>query len=381
MFLNVEIDESFDGGDAVERVQVKPLVLQRSPPRFDERVRETDLGHRKESLQRAGLDEFVDLAVDVLDASVCDERWRSRRRLDDGGGSEEDGNGVSRFEAIRNSPCEDPSREIVDDRMNVRLRIVEESVGTRIDMPEFVRFRRSNADLRFCRVNSKTRPPPAVLADKAIPGGSRGEDLPESLSKDGKSPGGDVTMFRRRHHLPDLLDLLRCQLMRRGFRTAIAILELTPVLGTSPRVIACWRNSQESECCSMRERAARTFDGAQNSLPRCGVEYSAIGQGEVRGPQDRDKNPEDCAELPVTSSKRDDFFSQLLPRGSENVQCDDVFVGATKPASSSRPRDAASNCQMDVARLIHQFLQAVIVDSLESCRCWHASIIALRSPG
>ncbi len=131
----------------------------------------------------------------------------------------------------------------------------------------------------------------------------------------------------------------------------------------------------------MRERAARTFDGSQNSLPHGGVEYSAVGQGEIRGSQNCDKNPEDCAELSVTSSKRDDLFSQLLPRGSENVQCDDVFVGATKPASSSRPRDAASNCQLDVARLIHQFLQPVIVDSLESCRCSHASIIAVGSPG
>ena len=114
----------------------------------------------------------------------------------------------------------------------------------------------------------------------------------------------------------------------------------------------------------MRERAARTFDGSQNSLPHGGVEYSAVDQGEFRGPQNRDKNPEDSAELPIASSKGDDLFSQLLPRGSENVQCDDVLVGATEPTSSSRPGDAASNCQLNIAGLVDQVLQAVVVDSL-----------------
>src|SRR5206468_7863239 len=43
VFVDVERDQSTDGGDAVQRVEEQPLMFQGAPPRFDHRVRELQL--------------------------------------------------------------------------------------------------------------------------------------------------------------------------------------------------------------------------------------------------------------------------------------------------------------------------------------------------
>ena len=75
MFVDIETDEATERGRGVERVQVKPLVLERSPPRFDQGVREGDLGLCEHTPEYAGVDEFLDGSRAVLDASVGEQRW------------------------------------------------------------------------------------------------------------------------------------------------------------------------------------------------------------------------------------------------------------------------------------------------------------------
>lgn len=76
-FVDVERDQSLDGGDGVERVQVEPSVLQDAPPRFGQGVRERDLRHGQEAFQPSGLDQFIDPCIEVFHSSVGKESWRA----------------------------------------------------------------------------------------------------------------------------------------------------------------------------------------------------------------------------------------------------------------------------------------------------------------
>ena len=60
---HVEPDQLFDGLDTVERVQEEPLVLQRTPPGLDHRVREAQIGHGQDTTKQARRDQLVDVAA------------------------------------------------------------------------------------------------------------------------------------------------------------------------------------------------------------------------------------------------------------------------------------------------------------------------------
>ena len=75
MFINVERDQFLKRADRVEHVQVQPLVFQRAPPRFDERVGEGDLRPGEKASKEARFNELVDGAVEVFDAAVDEHGW------------------------------------------------------------------------------------------------------------------------------------------------------------------------------------------------------------------------------------------------------------------------------------------------------------------
>ncbi len=49
VFLNVERHESVNRLGRVKRVQVEPLMFERSPPRLDQGIGESDLGLRQDT--------------------------------------------------------------------------------------------------------------------------------------------------------------------------------------------------------------------------------------------------------------------------------------------------------------------------------------------
>jgi hypothetical protein len=53
VFVDIERDQATDGRDAVQRVEEKPLMFQRAPPRFDHRVRELQFGEGQQPAQDA----------------------------------------------------------------------------------------------------------------------------------------------------------------------------------------------------------------------------------------------------------------------------------------------------------------------------------------
>jgi len=121
VLVDEEHHELADGLDVVEGIQVEPLMFQDALPRLDERVRETDVGHRQESSERSGFDQLIDSRVEVLNTSVGEKSgWifglgGVPRRL------EKYQERVPGIETLRDSLSENPAREVVDHRMKVAL--------------------------------------------------------------------------------------------------------------------------------------------------------------------------------------------------------------------------------------------------------------------
>jgi|GEM_PF-2777157 hypothetical protein len=105
VLVHVEGNQRLKRADGVERVQIQPLMLQRTPPRFDHRVGIRDLRHGEKPFQKSGFNQFVDSAVMVLDATVgehgglvAEETFR---------GVDQQSGGGSRVERFRNLPRQD----------------------------------------------------------------------------------------------------------------------------------------------------------------------------------------------------------------------------------------------------------------------------------
>lgn len=100
VFRDVERDESLKRRNRVERVEIEPLMLQRSPPGLNHGVREGDLDHRKESSRNARADEFIDLRVGVLDTGIGEEGGWPGGRNDTARNLEENRDRVPGIEAF-----------------------------------------------------------------------------------------------------------------------------------------------------------------------------------------------------------------------------------------------------------------------------------------
>ena len=75
VFLDVELDQSPDRGDAVQRVEEEPLMFEGAPPRFDHGVRKLQFRERQDPAQHARGDEGVDVGIHVLDCAICQHDW------------------------------------------------------------------------------------------------------------------------------------------------------------------------------------------------------------------------------------------------------------------------------------------------------------------
>ena len=73
MLVDIEVDELTERLDGVERVQVKPLMLQCSPPGLDQGVGERDLGLRDHAPESSGVDEFVNGRSSILYTGVGEQ--------------------------------------------------------------------------------------------------------------------------------------------------------------------------------------------------------------------------------------------------------------------------------------------------------------------
>lgn len=93
VLVHVERDQLLKCADRVERIQIQPLVFERPPPRFDERVGECDLRHGENSSEQPGVDQLVYGFVEVLDSAVGEQGWLLVHQTN-GGAEKEFGRGA-----------------------------------------------------------------------------------------------------------------------------------------------------------------------------------------------------------------------------------------------------------------------------------------------
>ncbi len=75
VLIHIERDQLLEPADSVERVQDEQLVLERAPPRFNERVGERDVGLGEKPLEEPTIDQLINGTVEVLNAAVNKEGW------------------------------------------------------------------------------------------------------------------------------------------------------------------------------------------------------------------------------------------------------------------------------------------------------------------
>src|SRR6267378_3934726 len=110
---------------------------------------------------------------------------------------------------------QDPSREVVDHRVQVGAGPVEQADDGGVDVPHLVGSHRSKAHLRLRRVHAEPRAAPAELPHEMGPGRGGGPDLAEPLRQDGERAGRDVPVLERVHHVLDRPDFKWGQSMGR----------------------------------------------------------------------------------------------------------------------------------------------------------------------
>jgi hypothetical protein len=91
------------------------------------------------------------------------------------------------IEAAGDRPREDSSGEVVDDRVNARLRAIEQLDDRHVDMPGVVRSTRAQSDLRLGRIQSKPGSSPASLPDHFAPSRGVCEHLADALGVEGEA--------------------------------------------------------------------------------------------------------------------------------------------------------------------------------------------------
>ena len=205
VFLDVERDESPDHRHAVQRVEKEPLVFERAPPRSIMEFEKFSPRERQDAAQNFHSDKVVDPRIHVLDTRVRqDGRNRLRRRYGPTG-LDKDSHAVHRRKRVRDPPRQDPSREVVDHRVQVSAGAVEQADDGRVDLPRLVGSRGSKA-IGFTRcMRSRGRRQPKFCRDGTRSTGR--PDLAEPLHKDSERAGRDMPVLGRSHHVPDCPDL------------------------------------------------------------------------------------------------------------------------------------------------------------------------------
>src|SRR5438128_6917100 len=99
-------------------------------------------------------------------------------------GFDQHGHTVHRRKRLSDPPRQDPSREVVDHRVQVGAGPVEQADDGGVDVPHLIGSRRSKAHLRLRRVHAEPRPAPAELPHEMVPGRGGCPDLAEPLRQD-----------------------------------------------------------------------------------------------------------------------------------------------------------------------------------------------------
>ena len=103
-------------------------MFERTPPGLDKRVGIRDVGLREKPFEESRIDQFIDSAVEVLDTTVNEKSWfyinQSARSIE-----QEFGRSVW-IERCGHFPCENATREVVNDGMKVCAVLFAKTIWT-----------------------------------------------------------------------------------------------------------------------------------------------------------------------------------------------------------------------------------------------------------
>ena len=124
-------------------------MRERAPPRLDQGVGELQFGERQDSAQDSRGDQVIDLGVHVLDAPRPPTRPESSLRASPPTGFDEHDHTVHGRERFSNAPRQDPSRKVVDHRVQIGAGPVEQADDGGVDVPHLVGARRRRPTVGF----------------------------------------------------------------------------------------------------------------------------------------------------------------------------------------------------------------------------------------
>ena len=201
VFLDIERDQPFQRRECVELVQKQPAMLERTPQGLDHGIGIADLDLGEDAAQLPETKKAVDLIIDILDARVGYHGGaiailgKILRCLD------ENLTGDLWFEVQNQLPGQDSPTEIVDHRVQIRARGIEQFDDRDVDVPKFVWLGRPNTFLGFGRIDAMTWPKPSAFANEASPCRRREEDLADPLSMQRQRKDAHVAVVLRDYHV------------------------------------------------------------------------------------------------------------------------------------------------------------------------------------
>ena len=244
---NVELDVPANRCGRLESMQEQPLVLQLAPPALNHRVREPYVHERANTAQKSVPDKRVNLAVEVLHATVGHYRRPIIAAHRVAHCFLQNGDGVGDLETLGNAPSENPTTEVVDDRVEPDLSSIDQTNSGGIDMPDLIRRLGSHANCRTRWMLPIPRSSPLVVAHEPVPSRRRREYLTHALSQNGESPGRHMSIPIRRHHRLDDTHLVRRESRRCGTRARRIIRQFTASVCSDPCVVTRRRDPDNLE--------------------------------------------------------------------------------------------------------------------------------------
>ena len=361
VLLHVVADETLDRGKGIELVEVHPVVLERSPERLDHGVGEGNFDLSQNALERTDAEQLVHLLVDVLEARVSDEGGLAAGAGNPLGSVEKDRAGVLRVETLGELPSENAPGEVVNHRVQVHARAVEQLDESDVDMPVLVGVARPHALARSFWMHPQARSSPAVLADLLEPGPSQGKYAADALSMQGERADRHVAVLARGGHVAHGEDLRAGQLSGRGMRTGGAVIEHTERASARPLVVARRGNAQQLEDNGEPQMMAGLFDGAdQLGLGVTRRESLAIKSDPGHTEKDEEQAYEAQKKADTLLEARHPGL-QLRSALIELVEGHHLRRGPSNPGGDGGPRDRQIGWKATSAALSNAVADAMVV--------------------
>ena len=331
---DVELDEAPKTCEAVERMKVERRVLQGSPECLDHRVRERDLDLSQEPRQSLAIQQVLDGAVDVLASRVChhDQAISAMSQLSDR--FTQDATRPAAPEASLETPRQDPPGIVVDHRMKIGSRSIEQANDRHIQMQEFAGSFCSDADFRLGRIDTFPRASPAHISDESVPRGWRSQDLPASLSVKSQRSQRHVLELVALDHFAHAVDFTWSQACRDDTRSAWLVIEIAPSFGATTTVVARRRDTRNSKRGAERQDSPRPRDRSQEDPCDVTFRKSLVIELDIRCSKHRDQEADDCSEKSGSTSESFDLRGQLGTIVGSDIAGDHLGHAAVHPASN-----------------------------------------------